>query len=102
MEIKEQASVDVLMDVLCDVCKCSTLIPGSGLQYGRLEAQWGHGSKHAGEHYQVHLCEPCFFKALAEMRGECRINTMFDDDADDPYAYENLGLVSEGHIRKKS
>ena len=100
MEIKEQASVEILKDVLCDVCKCSTLIPGSGLQYGRLEAQWGYGSKHDGEHYQVRLCEPCFFKALGELRRECMINTMFDDD--DPLAYERLGLGSEGNIWKKS
>lgn len=38
MEIKAQASVDVVEDVICDVCKGGTRIPGYGLQYG---SYWG-------------------------------------------------------------
>jgi len=56
MEIKSQASVAVVVDVICDVCCSSTSIPGYGLQYARLEAQWGYGAQHDGEHYRVHLC----------------------------------------------
>ena len=61
MEIKSQALVDVVEDVICDVCRSGARIPGYGLQYGKLEAQWGYGSQHDGKHYRVHLCEPCFF-----------------------------------------
>ncbi|MBJ2258907.1 MULTISPECIES: hypothetical protein [Pseudomonadaceae] len=57
MEIKSQALVDVVEDVICDVCRSGTSIPGYGPQYGKLEAQWGYGSQHDGEHYRVHLCE---------------------------------------------
>jgi len=41
MEIKSQALVDVAEDVICDVCRSGTRTPGYGLQYGKLEAQWG-------------------------------------------------------------
>jgi len=37
MEIKTQAQVDAVSDVLCDVCSSSTRIPSYGLQYGSLE-----------------------------------------------------------------
>lgn len=50
MEIKSQALVDVVEDVICDVCRSGTRIPGYGLQYGKLEAQWGYGSQHDGAH----------------------------------------------------
>jgi hypothetical protein len=56
MEIKSQALVDVVEDVICDVCRSGTSIPGYGPQYGKLEAQWGYGSQHDGEHYRVDLC----------------------------------------------
>lgn len=72
-------------DVLCDVCGCSTRVPGCGLQYGTLQARWGYGARHDGERYRVHLCELCFFQALAGLRQERRISRLFDDEqpADD-------------------
>ena len=48
MEIKSQALVDVVEDVICDVCRSGTGIPGYGPQYGKLEAQWGYGSRMMG------------------------------------------------------
>src|SRR3546814_10608037 len=80
MEIKSQALVDVVEDVICDVCQSGTRVPGYGLQHGKLEAQWGYGSQHDGEHYRVHLCEPCFFRVLSGLRRERMVNGMFDDD----------------------
>lgn len=41
MEIKSQALVDVVEGLACDLCRFGTRIPGYGLQYGKLEAQWG-------------------------------------------------------------
>ncbi|WP_233787821.1 hypothetical protein [Pseudomonas yangonensis] len=66
-------------DIHCAVCDRNTRVPGYGQQHGTLQAIWGYGSQHDGERYQVHLCEACFFSALAYLRQERRINTLFDD-----------------------
>ena len=100
MEIKSQALVDVVEDVICDVCRSGTRIPGYGLQYGKLEAQWGYGSQHDGEHYRVHLCEPCFFRVLSGLRRERMVNGMFDDEQ--PFASEDFGLVSKDNYWGKN
>lgn len=68
-------------DIHCDVCGEPTRVAGYGQQYGTLEAHWGYGSNHDGDHYRVRLCEPCFFAALAYLRQERRINRLFDDEA---------------------
>lgn len=73
-------SIQSNTDIHCDVCGCNTRVPGYGRQYGTLQARWGYGSQHDGEHYRAHLCESCFFQALAYLRQERRINTMFDDE----------------------
>jgi len=72
-------------DIHCAVCSTDTRVPGYGQQFGTLQALWGYGSKHDGERYRVHLCEPCFFQTLAYLREQRRINMLFDDDqpADD-------------------
>lgn len=70
MEIRTSALVDVVEDIICDVCSTGTRISGYGLQYGTLEARWGYGAQHDGEHYRVHLCEPCFFRLLGLLRRE--------------------------------
>lgn len=36
MEIKSWATVAMIEDVICDFCSSGTLIPGYGLQYGRV------------------------------------------------------------------
>jgi len=100
MEIKSQALVDVVEGVICDVCRSGTRIPGYGPQYGKLEAQWGYGSQHDGEHYRVHLCEPCFFRVLSGLRRERMVNGMFDDDQ--PFASEDFGLVSKDNYWGKN
>ena len=60
MEIKQLKQVEVVTDVLCDVCNQLTQ-----LEFGTLSANWGCGSKHDGERYELQLCEKCFFYALA-------------------------------------
>ena len=67
-------------DIHCDVCGCSTRVLGYGEQHGTLQALWGFGAQHDGERYRVHLCESCFFGALAYLRQERRIHTFFDDE----------------------
>jgi hypothetical protein len=96
MEINSQALVNVVEDVLCDVCCSSTRILGYGLQYGRLEAHWGYGTQHDGEHYRVRLCEPCFFRVLSGLRRERMVNGMFDDDQ--PFSESIFGLMDTGNF----
>lgn len=65
-------------DVLCDVCGDSARAEGGGLQFGTLRASWSYGSAHDGESYEVHLCEPCFFRTIfgsSRTLGEVRIDS---------------------------
>ncbi len=79
-------------DIVCDVCGCSTHVPGYGQQHGTLQALWGYGSQHDGERYRVHLCEPCFFQTLAYLRQERRINRLFEDEQ--PADNQTFGRVA--------
>lgn len=63
MEIKQLKQVEVVTDVLCDVCNQSTQ-----LEFGVLSANWGYGSKYDGERYELKLCEKCFFYAIATLK----------------------------------
>jgi len=36
--------------------------------------------QHDGERYEVHRCEPCFFRTLAMLRRERMVNTIIDDE----------------------
>ncbi|WP_371257583.1 hypothetical protein [Pseudomonas sp. BAY1663] len=67
-------------DVLCDVCGDSTRVEGYGLQFGTLQASWGYGSAHDGERYEVHLCEPCFFRTISGLKRERMVNFMFSGE----------------------
>jgi len=64
-------------------------------QFGELRAEWGYGSRHDGERYEVHLCEGCFFSALATLKEERRACRMFDENEQDAEAAE-FGLVVLG------
>jgi len=59
-----------------------------------------YGSQHDGEHYRVHLCEPCFFSVLSGLRRERMVNGMFDDEQ--PFSSEDFGLVSQGNYWETS
>lgn len=69
-----------ISDIHCAVCTSNTRVRGYGQQFGSLAALWGYGSKHDGERYRVHLCESCFFQALAYLREQRRIHTLFNDE----------------------
>ena len=75
MEIKQLKQVEVVTDVLCDVCNQST-----ELEYGTLSAQWGYGSMHDGERYELQLCEKCFFYALMTLKKVRADEFMFDEN----------------------
>jgi hypothetical protein len=68
MLVKEIVPTEQVVDILCDVCGRSTKTNFGTNQYGSLSADFGYGSRHDGERYQVHLCEMCFFGTLATMR----------------------------------
>lgn len=63
MKIMTKKTIDVVGDVQCDVCN-ENCTPAEGYDplFGLMRAQWGYGSHHDGETYEVHLCESCFFK----------------------------------------
>jgi len=79
MRITAKEQDESLNDVLCDVCGDSTRVEGYGLQFGTLRAGWGYGSTHDGEHYEVHLCEQCFFRTLSGLGRKRMVNFMFSD-----------------------
>lgn len=87
-------------DIHCDVCGEPTRVAGYGQQYGTLEAHWGYGSNHDGDHYHVRLCEQCFFATLAYIRQERRISRLFDDDAPEDDA--SFGRVTRGDWFRES
>lgn len=57
----------------CDVCSKPTN------QVGLLSACWAAGSTHAGQAYEVRLCEACFFGTLAGLRRERSVNHIFSE-----------------------
>ncbi len=86
MEIKQLQQVEIMTDVVCDVCKQST-----ELQFATLSAHWGYGSAHDGERYELQLCEKCFFYALATLKKQRRDALMFDENFD-PASLDEFGL----------
>ena len=91
---------ETVADITCDACCRSTRVEGYGLQFGTLQAHWGYGSKHDGERYEVHLCEPCFFRALGGLRRDRMVNTMFDENPDT--ADGEFGLVQRSEFWKEN
>ncbi|HCN34181.1 MULTISPECIES: hypothetical protein [Acinetobacter] len=85
-DLEEYNNLEQTIDVLCDVCKESTQ-----LNHAVLSANWGNGSKHAGEYYELYLCEACFFATVATLKREHRVKQMFNQDFNEA-ALENFGL----------
>nr|WP_090438982.1 hypothetical protein [Pseudomonas benzenivorans] len=83
MKITTTEQTESISDVVCDVCGSSTRVEGYGFQFGTLHAIWGYGSSHDGERYEVHLCEPCFFRTLSALKREHMLNFMFSDEDQD-------------------
>jgi hypothetical protein len=92
MKVMGKHEVEVVTDILCDVCDEST--SGNGKhppEHGTLQANWGYDSRHDGEAYEVHLCEQCFFEALANLQGQRRTNIIFSENGYEPNP--EFGLV---------
>lgn len=93
MKVKKKREVEIVSDVLCDVCLESTRVAGNGLQYALLQAQWVYGSAHDGECYEIHLCEHCFFQTVANLKQERRTQTM-SSETDKGKLADNFGMVA--------
>jgi len=75
--------VETVVDITCDACGKSTRADGGGLEYGVLQANWGYGSKHDGERFEIHLCEGCFFSSVSNIRRDYALNTLFDKSSEE-------------------
>lgn len=80
MLVKGVVSTEQVIDIICDICGDSTKKAEQMLDYATLAANWGYGSSHDGERYQIHLCEECFFETLAFLRQCHRGKNMFTED----------------------
>lgn len=85
-DLEQDKDLEQLADILCDVCKESTQ-----LNHAVLSANWGNGSKNAGEYYELYLCEACFFATVATLKREHRVKQMFNEDFNEA-ALEKFGL----------
>ena len=90
--MKEEKIISDVVDITCDVCEKSTSGESHAPQYGVLSAKWGYGSEHDGEHYEVHLCEPCFFLTLESLRQQRIPEILFEDDTGQ-WRDEKFGLI---------
>lgn len=96
MKITEKVESETVTDVVCDVCLCSTQVKYGGLEFATIQAQWGYGTKHDGERYELHLCEDCFFLTIANLKQEHRIQNLFSEDNDaSTKATDEFGLVAK-------
>lgn len=85
MKVMTKIEVEIVADVRCDICDDSTSHNGHhSPQFGTLQAQWGYGAHHDGETFEVHLCESCFFKALANLQEQRRGEMMFSEQGYEP------------------
>lgn len=51
---------EVVVDVICDRCKRSTIyVRECGPDYATLDAHWGFGSPRDGDKVELHLCDAC-------------------------------------------
>jgi hypothetical protein len=71
MKRLKKKTVDVLAEIICDICGGSCSCENFGHEYASIEALWGYGSSMDGKEYEIHLCELCFkstIKYLKEKR----------------------------------
>lgn len=88
MDVKEIKSIEVITDVLCDICDQSTK-----LEFATLSANWGYYSQSDGERYKLQLCEKCFFNILAILKNQRKL--LNSDKIFDQLALEKFGLNSD-------
>jgi len=99
MKLYDEKTVKVVSDVKCDVCGASTLAEHGVINAGSLRAKWGFGSKHDGDHYEVDLCEVCFFDTLSYLKRERQSPRVFRNEEENSFAgADEFGLVSQENL----
>lgn len=76
----KQVEVDVLEDVICDVCNNSCK-NSTNFEYMTMKNYWGYGSSKDGQLWGAHICEKCVdekfkfvkFRRQDYMIGESRV-----------------------------
>ncbi|GGB10917.1 hypothetical protein [Agarivorans gilvus] len=87
MKIYGKQYVETMIDSVCDVCGESLMVDVNGHKIeeaGKLNAQWGYGSKEDGSCYHLDLCEGCFKIALSALKEHRRSIVMFDKSQELP------------------
>ena len=51
----KKKSVDILAEIICDICGGSCSYENFGHEYASIEAVWGYGSTMDGKEYEIHL-----------------------------------------------
>lgn len=92
MKITGKVEIEAVTDVVCDICNRTTRVHSGGLEFGTLQAHWGYGAKHDGERYEIHLCEGCFFQAVANLKQERRTLNLFEENVETEV--KDFGLVA--------
>ena len=93
MKLMQLKQVMAVVEVICDVFGSSTCTADAAPQYGELRASWGYGAEHDGQRYELHLCEGCFFQALAMLKRQ-RNSQAWNGDAPGDASEEGFGLVA--------
>lgn len=90
MKVMTPQTIEAVSDVVCDLCGGSTTKGNEFTpEFATLQADWGYGSNHDGEQYEIHLCEGCFFSTLAILKEQHQANqTISEHAAEAPSAFE--------------
>lgn len=83
MNIETEEQREPVHDLNCDFCDKDLRSGELPPEFGVLRANWGPGSSHDGENYELQLCETCFFRILADVKRERLVRSMFDDYEED-------------------
>jgi hypothetical protein len=81
-------TVEVLDDLICDICGESCKDKNFGYESANISATWGYASNQDGSKYDIDLCENCFEKTLDFLQGLRKVKPAGKDPLDPrPYAY---------------
>jgi hypothetical protein len=69
MKTITEKTIEVVDDVICDVCGNSCKDHMDNMESATLSAYWGYTSKKDGEVYEVDICESCFDKTIKFLSG---------------------------------
>ncbi len=58
--------VEVVHQVMCDICFSGTMDSLGNLEYAELKAFWGYATPEDGNKYELHFCYSCFKKEIID------------------------------------